>query len=72
MEEMVPGSAHVLPPDADEDEASAAGSGGNSLRVRKQSVAQPKPPVSLDCLPMSIVYSLSLNTEPNPSLPNFT
>ena len=70
MAEMVPGSAPVLPPDADEDEA--AGSGGNSLRVRKQSVAQPKPPVSLDCLPMSIVYSLSLNTEPNPSLTNFT
>ena len=58
MAEMVPGSAPVLPPDADEDEA--VGSGGNSLRVRKQSVGQqqPKSPVKhrkfrypfLDCI----------------------
>ena len=43
MAEMVPGSAPVLPQDADEDE----GSGGNTLRVRKQSVGQqqPKSPV---------------------------
>ena len=46
MAEMVPGTDPVLPADADEDDA-AAGSSGNSLRVRKQSVGQqqPKSPV---------------------------